>query len=195
MILHFVFVVREEDLDDRRGEFEYVQQMGRFFQVWIRARFSLDVEVRCDQMITHARSMLQRLDTHTLIDDHRSRGSGIFHFYLCHFRPTWTDCTCEGYHSENFGMVFWRRPKAQDDWLFLAEKNCTTVSHELAHELLRQAGYKRYGTDVHDIWTRHLFDGLEFEQYSKDFERTDAEPWFLAIDLSSLEYGRRVSTL
>lgn len=162
--------------------------MAKFFQKWILAKFSKRMEVRCDQMPTKPRSILQRLDTHTLLEDHRRRGVDTYHFYLCHFRPLWTDCTCEGYHSENFGMITWQRPPAQDDWLFLAEKNCTTVSHEMAHELLRQAGYKRHGIDVHDIWTKHLFGGLEFEQYDEDMERTKEKPRFLTLDLSSLKY-------
>ena len=186
MLLHFIFVVKEEELEARSGEFEYVKLMGRFFRSWVAEKFSLDADVRCDQMPTTPRSMLQRLDTHILLDDHRRRGPDTYHFYLCHFRPLWTDCTCEGYHAENFGMVFWRRPPEQDDWLFLAEKNCTTVSHELAHELLRQAGHKRHATDIHDVWTRHLFGGLEFEQYDRNNARTKSRPRFLAIDLSSI---------
>lgn len=182
-------MVKEEELDKRRGEFRYVERMALFFRSWIRDRFGRSVDVQCDEMVMRSRGMLQRVDTHTLITDHRQRGDDVFHFYLCHFRPMWTDCTCEGYHAENFGMASWQMPPDQDDWLFLAEKNCTVVSHELAHELLRQAGYKKYAADVHDIWTRHLFDGLEFEQYDKDFQRTSERPQFLAIDLSSLEYG------
>ena len=77
--------------------------------------------------------------THILfLRDHEQRGKDIYHFYLTHFKPFWTDCTCEGYHAENFGMVFWQPPKNQNDTLFLAEKNCTVVSHELLHELLRK---------------------------------------------------------
>ena len=71
-----------------------------------------------------------------LVRDHQQRGKDIYHFYLTHFRPLWTDCTCEGYHAENFGMVLWQSPKESNDTLFLAEKNCTTVSHELIHEML-----------------------------------------------------------
>ena len=49
--------------------------------------------------------------------------------------------------------------------VFLAEKNCTTVSHEIAHELLRQLNHKKFIDVVHDIWTKHLFSDLYFEQY------------------------------
>ncbi len=185
MILHFIFVIKDSDLDKREKEFEYVKQMAQFFKIWIKSNFGKDFEVQCDQMITKPRSILQKLDTSTLLKDHRTRGEDIYHFYLCHFRPIWTDCTCEGYHAENFGMVWWQQPKNQDDVLFLAEKNCTTVSHEIAHELLRQVRYKRFIPDVHDVWTKHFYSDLNFEQYGKDFEKTKEKPMFLTIDMSS----------
>ena len=136
-------------------------------------------------MITKPSSIFKKLDTYQLLRDHRERGEEIYHFYLTHFRPLWTDCTCEGYHAENFGMSLWDFPKNEDDTLFLAEKNCITVSHEIAHELLRQSRNKKYVELVHDVWTRHLFDNLPFEQYGKDFEKTTDKPHFLAIDTSS----------
>lgn len=185
MILHFIFVVKEEDREKRKQEFEYVKQMGNFYKVWIKENFGRDFEIQCDELITKPRSLLQKLDTPTLIKDHQQRGTQIFHFYLCHFKPFWTDCTCEGYHAENFGMALWLPPKNEDDILFLAEKNCTSVSHEISHELLRQVGNKKYIDLVHDVWTRHLFDDLPFEQYGKNFERTNSKPYFLTIDTSS----------
>ncbi|EPA05876.1 hypothetical protein BG20_I1458 [Candidatus Nitrosarchaeum limnium BG20] len=36
MILHFIFVVKEEDLEKRKPEFEYVKQMANFYKVWIK---------------------------------------------------------------------------------------------------------------------------------------------------------------
>ncbi len=39
-------------------------------------------------------------------------------------------------------MIFWQSPKESCDDLFLAEKNCTTVSHEIVHEMLRIKGQK-----------------------------------------------------
>ena len=52
MLLHFIFVVKEEDLQDRKKEFEYVKQMAKFFQKWIKETFSEDFDVQCDEMIT-----------------------------------------------------------------------------------------------------------------------------------------------
>jgi hypothetical protein len=186
MILHFIFVVKEEDREKRQFEFEYIQKMSQFYKVWIKEKFGKDYEIQCDELITKPRSILQRLDTHTLVRDHNQRGKDIYHFYLTHFRPFWTDCTCEGYHAENFGMVFWQPLKESNNTLFLAEKNCTTVSHELLHELLRISKNKKFIEEVHDIWTKHLFEQLEFEQYGEDFQKTDGKPMFLTMDTSQL---------
>ncbi len=194
MILHFIFVIKEEDREKRQFEFEYVQKMSQFYKVWIKEKFGKDYEIQCDEMITKPRSFFQRLDTHTLLRDHEQRGKDIYHFYLTHFRPFWTDCTCEGYHAENFGMVCWQQPKEPNDSLFLAEKNCTTVSHELLHELLRISKNKKFIQDVHDVWTKHLFEQLEFEQYGEDFQKTDGKPMFLAMDTSQLNLQNNLST-
>jgi len=186
MLLHFIFVIKETDLGKRQFEFEYIKKMAKFYQNWIKDEFSKDVEVKSDEMITKPRSIFQRLDTHTLLDDHRNRGEGIYHFYLSHFRPFWTDCTCEGYHAENFGMIWWQRPKNENDILFLAEKNCTAVSHEISHEMLRMDGKKNYMEAVHEIWTKHFFSDLPFKQYGDNFEKTNDKPSFLTIDTMQL---------
>ncbi len=185
MLLHFIFVIKENDLGKRDKEFEYIKLMSKFFKKWILKNFLKEFEVHSDIMITKPNSLFNRLDTYQLLKDHRDRGEEIYHFYLTHFRPLWTDCTCEGYHAENFGMSLWELPKNDDDTLFFAEKNCTTVSHEISHELLRQTGNKKYVELVHDVWTKHLFDSLPFEQYGKDFEKTSEKPYFLTIDPSS----------
>ena len=186
MILHFIFVIKEEDRDKRQFEFEYVKKMGEFYKRWIKEKFGKDYEIQCDELITKPRGILQRLDTHTLLRDHQQRGTDVYHFYLTHFKPWWTDCPCEGYHAENFGMVFWQRPKEPNDTLFLAEKNCTTVSHELLHELLRISRHKKFIQAVHDVWTKHLFEQLEFEQFGEDFQKTNDKPMFLTMDTSQL---------
>jgi len=193
MILHFIFVIKEEDREKRQFEFEYIQKMSQFYKVWIKEKFGKDYEIQCDELITKPRSIFHRLDTHTLLRDHDQRGNDIYHFYLTHFRPFWTDCTCEGYHAENFGMMFWQQLKELNDTLFLAEKNCTTVSHELLHELLRISKHKKFIEDVHDIWTKHLFEQLEFEQYGEDFKKTDGKPMFLTMDTSQLNLKNNLS--
>ena len=187
MLLHFIFVIKDKELGQRELEFEYVKKMAQFFKIWIKKKFSLDFDIQCDQMITKPRIILQRLDTHSLLKDHRERGEDVYHFYLCHFRPLWTDCTCEGYHAENFGMIKWVAPPNQDDMLFLAEKNCAVVSHEIAHELLRQSGYKRFIEDIHEVWGKHLFGDFPFEQYGEDFEITSKNPSFLTLDIGLID--------
>tara|TARA_Y100000780_G_scaffold159682_1_gene144809 strand:- start:1221 stop:1796 length:576 start_codon:yes stop_codon:yes gene_type:complete len=187
MLLHFIFVIKDKELGQRELEFEYIKRMAQFFKIWIKKKFSLDFDIQCDQMITKPRIILQRLDTHSLLKDHRERGEDVYHFYLCHFRPLWTDCTCEGYHAENFGMIKWVTPPNQDDMLFLAEKNCAVVSHEIAHELLRQSGYKRFMEDIHEVWGKHLFGDFPFEQYGEDFEITSKNPSFLTLDTGLID--------
>ena len=187
MLLHFIFVIKDKELGQRELEFEYIKRMAQFFKIWIKKKFSLDFDIQCDQMITKPRIILQRLDTHSLLKDHRERGEDVYHFYLCHFRPLWTDCTCEGYHAENFGMIKWVSPPNKDDMLFLAEKNCAVVSHEIAHELLRQSGYKRFIEDVHEVWGKHLFGDFPFEQYGEDFELTSKKPSFLTLDTELID--------
>ena len=187
MLLHFIFVIKDKELGQRELEFEYIKRMAQFFKIWIKKKFSLDFDIQCDQMITKPRIILQRLDTHSLLKDHRERGEDVYHFYLCHFRPLWTDCTCEGYHAENFGMIKWVAPPNQDDMLFLAEKNCAVVSHEIAHELLRQSGYKRFIEDVHEVWGKHLFGDFPFEQYGENFELTSKKPSFLTLDIGLID--------
>ncbi len=185
MLLYFIFVIQEEDYGRRNFEFNYIKDMARFYRSWLFNKFKIKCDVKCDTMLTRPQSILQRLDTHTLLSDHKLRGSGTFHFYLTHFRPLWTDCTCEGYHAPNFAMIYWQRPKEPNDTLFLAEKNCTVVSHELLHEVLRISGTKRYIQDVHDVWTRHFYDKLEFEQYDVHHNTTLEKPMFLTMDTSS----------
>ena len=187
MLLHFIFVIKDKELGQRELEFEYIKRMAQFFKIWIKKKFSLDFDIQCDQMITKPRIILQRLDTHSLLKDHRERGEDVYHFYLCHFRPLWTDCTCEGYHAENFGMIKWVTPPNQDVMLFLAEKNCAVVSHEIAHELLRQSGYKRFMEDIHEVWGKHLFGDFPFEQYGEDFEITSKNPSFLTLDIGLID--------
>lgn len=170
----------------RQEEFKYVTKMALFFGDWILEKFGIRFEINSDMMISSKRSILQRLDTHSLLRDHRQRGEDTYHFYLTHFRPLWTDCTCEGYYAENFGMVWWQRRPGPPDAAFMAINNCTTVSHELAHELLRQKGRPKYGPDVHDVWTKHFYSDLPFEGYDASHRRTNKSPMFLTIDTSDL---------
>ena len=186
MLLHFIFLVKEQELGERRWEFEYVTKMARFYKNWIERTFSQNVDIQADEMITKSGRRFGIIDIPTILEDHRSRGEDIFHFYLTYFRPLWTDCTCEGYFADNFGMIRWEKSPKKDDINFLMEKNCSKVSHELAHEFLRQSGYKNYKEIVHEIWDKHLFASLSYEYYDLNYKRTDKDPIFATIDTSSL---------
>lgn len=185
MLLHFIFLLLKDDLDSRSKEFDYIQLMASFYKKWLNDKFGLEVDVKSDEMIVPEQSILQRLDTSLLIQDHKSRGKDIFHFYLCNFSPMWTDCTCEGYYAENFAMMLWQKPK-NDELLETCKKNCTVVSHELTHEVLRQKKFKNQNDIVHDLWTRHLFKDLPFEQYGKNFEPNSNDTYFMTLDTTNL---------
>jgi hypothetical protein len=186
MLLHFIFLVKEEDLDQRKWEFEYIKKMAQFYKTWIEKVFSKKVEIQVDEMIVRTRGRFRIVDTPALLEDHESRGNDIFHFYLTYFRPIWTDCTCEGYFADNFGMVQWIKSPQRDDLKYLMETNCPKVSHELAHEFLRQAGFKNYKELIHDVWDKHIFASLPFEHYDADHKQTEKETLFATIDTSSL---------
>ncbi len=186
MLLHFIFLVKEEELHQRKWEFEYVEKMAKFYKIWIEKTFSKKVDVQADEMIVKSGRRFGLVDTPLLLEDHNSRGSDIFHFYLTYFRPIWTDCTCEGYFSDNFGMVQWSKSPQAGDLKFLMEKNCPKVSHEIAHELLRQNGYKNYKELVHEIWDKHLFASLPYEYYDENNKQTEKEALFATLDTSSL---------
>ena len=38
MLLHFIFVIKENDLGKRDKEFEYVTQMSQFYKEWIKKK-------------------------------------------------------------------------------------------------------------------------------------------------------------
>ncbi|MDE1765785.1 MAG: hypothetical protein KGI27_05835 [Thaumarchaeota archaeon] len=187
MLLHFIFLVKEEELESRKWEFQYVEKMADFYKTWIEKTFSIRVDVKSDEMIVRSGGMPRIMDTPVVLEDHVSRGENIFHFYLTYFRPMWTDCTCEGYFAENFGMIWWQKSPQKDDIDFLREKNCPTVSHELAHEFLRQSRYKNYKELVHEIWDKHLFASMPFEHYDASYKRTETNPLFATLDTSSLK--------
>ena len=185
VLVHFIFVVKQDEFEKRSWEFEYISQMAQFYKLWIEKTFSKQVDVQSDQMLVKSSRLFNRIDVNSLLEDHRKRGDDIYHFYLTYFRPLWTDCTCEGYYAENFGMVWWQQSPKKDDISFLAEKNCTKVSHELAHEFLRQTGNKKYVELVHDIWDKHIFASLPFEYYDKTFTKTNKPAFFSTLDTSS----------
>ena len=175
-----------DELDKRENEYSYARRMANFYSTWIRENFNEDAKTSCDRMAVDKRGLLNRIDTHTLLKDHNSRDPNTLHFYLANFRPTWTDCTCEGYYAENFGMSLWIKPKDGDDVDdFCALKNCPVVSHVLCHEMLRRSGYARHEQDVHEVWMRHYHGGLALRTYGEDHTETNDKPVFSAIDVKA----------
>jgi len=187
VLLHFILLEKEDELEERKWEFDYVSKMAQFYKKWIEDTFSQKVDVQSDEMIVRSGRRFGLLDVPTLLEDHESRGKDIFHFYLTFFRPLWTDCTCEGYYGDNFGMVWWQKSPKKDDTNFLMEVNCPKVSHELAHEFLRQKGYKNYKELVHEIWDKHIFAALPYDMYDNNFKKTQKNALFATIDSSSLK--------
>ena len=53
MILHFIFVVKEEDREKRQFEFEYIQKMSQFYKVWIKEKFGKDYERKPDRLLAY----------------------------------------------------------------------------------------------------------------------------------------------
>ena len=51
MLLHFIFVVKEEELEERKWEFEYVTKMAQFYKKWIDDTFSQKIDIQSDEMI------------------------------------------------------------------------------------------------------------------------------------------------
>jgi len=163
-----------------------VQKMAQFYKIWIEKTFSRTVEIQADEMIVKTSGRFRIVDTPTLLLDHESRGKDIFHFYLTYFRPIWTDCTCEGYFADNFGMVQWTKSPQRDDIAYLMQTNCPKVSHELTHEFLRQAGFKNYKEIVHEIWDKHIFGLIPYEHYDSNYSKTENNTLFATLDTSSL---------
>ena len=72
--IHFVFLIKDADMQARQAEFQYVQAMSSFFGRWIREEFGMRLDVMCDMMTTGRRSILQRPDIHTLVQDPSGAG-------------------------------------------------------------------------------------------------------------------------
>ncbi len=184
MLLHFIFLLKEKEKLQHQDDYAYIKEMSKFYKFWIQKNFLVDVEINCDVLIANKRNIIQRLDIPLLMKDHFTRDKNTYHFYLCYFKPIWTDCSCDGYHAENFGMTWWQYTKDNCYDPQLVQKNCAIVSHEISHELLRQQKNKKYIDIVHQIWSEHLFGELKFQQYDENFCVTENDSKFLTIDAS-----------
>ncbi|HLC10200.1 MAG TPA: hypothetical protein VJJ01_03710, partial [Nitrosopumilaceae archaeon] len=50
VLVHFIFVIKHDELEKRSWEFEYISRMAQFYKSWIEKTFSAKVDVKTDQM-------------------------------------------------------------------------------------------------------------------------------------------------
>ena len=188
-------MAKNEEWQQRQKEdWDYVYSMARFYHWWIKRYFHMDFTVDADILPVIPGKLFDRMSVNYLVRDHNQRGKTIHHFYLAYFRPFWTDCQTEGYSSENFGMIYWKRPDTISSDIqcakFFADTNCTKVSHVLSHELMRIKGKKRkeYFDNIHDLWNRHVYKDLSYNYYNERFIRvSQGSPYrFATLDISQL---------
>jgi len=193
--LFFIYVAKNEEWQQRqKDDWDYVYSMARFYHWWIKHYFHMDFTVDADILPVIPGKLFDRMSVNYLVRDHNQRGKTIHHFYLAYFRPFWTDCQTEGYSSENFGMIYWRRPDTISSDIqcakFFADTNCAKVSHVLSHELMRIKGKKRkeYFDMIHDLWNRHVYKDLSYNYYNERFIRvSQGSPYrFATLDISQL---------
>jgi hypothetical protein len=193
--LFFIYVSKNEDWVLRQKEdWGYVSIMARFFQKWIRGAFSLKINTNADILPVIPGRIFDRMSVSYLARDHSTRGKSIYHFYLSYFKPFWTDCQTEGYSSDNFGMVYWDRPKNSlsnsERIKFFADKNCTKISHLISHEIMRMMGKPRrtYFEAIHDLWQKHTEGDLPFLLFNERFESVaiGERYHFATVDLSKI---------
>ena len=193
--LFFIYIAKNEEWQRRKEEdWDYVYSMSRFYHWWIKRYFRIDFSVDADILPVVPGKLFDRMSLDYLLRDHIQRGKGIYHFYLAYFSPFWTDCHTEGYSTENFGMVHWKRPATNtsdnERAKFFADNNCTKISHLIAHEAMRMKGKSRkeYLDVIHDLWERHIENGLDYNYYNDRFLRVSQNsPYrFATLDISQL---------
>jgi hypothetical protein len=189
-------VAKNEQWKERyEKDWDYVSSMSRFFKWWIKRQFGEDVSVDADILPVIPGKLFDRMSLAYLLRDHNQRGSSTFHFYLAYFKPMWSDCKLDTYHSDNFGLATWRRPKtfsSLDDVnaRYFADNNCAKISHLISHEFLRRQKKKRkiYFDAVHNLWSSHVNDSIPFLYYDRQFHKVtkNSEYRYITIDLAKL---------
>jgi hypothetical protein len=193
--LFFIYVSKNEDWQQRQKEdWDYVSSMSRFYHWWVKRHFNVNFTVDADILPVITGKLFDRMSLDYLVRDHNRRGKTIYHFYLAYFKPIWTDCQTEGYSSENFGMIQWKRPESFISYdhsnKFFADTNCARVSHILSHEIIRMKGKKRkeYFEAVHRLWDRHIYENVPYIYYNERFTRTSKNSFyrFVTLDVDQL---------
>lgn len=168
--------------------------MSRFFQHWMKKSFNLKIPVYADILPVIPGKIFDRMSVSYLARDHSSRGKSIYHFYLAYIKPFWTDCQTEGYSSDNFGMIFWERPKETSSSIerikFFAETNCVKISHLLSHEIMRMMGKSRkvYFDAVHELCEKHRGGMLPCLYFNDRFDLVSNNEFyhFSTIDIKKM---------
>lgn len=175
--LFFIYVAKNEEWQRLQSEdWEYVSSMARFFKWWAKRFFEFQMPVEADILPVVAGKLFDRMSLAYLLRDHEERGKGTYHLYLAYFRPFFTDCNTEGYSTDNFGMIQWKRPEESSEakrFAYFARENCPKVSHVLVHEVLRMKGSSKkvYFSKVHRLWEQHV-KGRPFLYFDSQFKRT-----------------------
>jgi hypothetical protein len=192
--IFFIYVAKNSEWQQRqREDWAYVSAMSSFFYWWIRQELDVNVDVKADILPVIPGKLFDRMSIDYLVRDHNERDKSTYHFYLAYFKPFWTDCPIEGFSTDNFGMMHWKRPQdvtESDRVRFFADENCAKVSHLLCHEILRMKGKKKkdYFTAVHDLWDEHMYKDLPFIYYNDRYRRVSqgGNYRFVTIDASKL---------
>ena len=193
--LFFIYVAKNDEWQQRQKEdWNYVSSMTRFYHWWIKHNFNIDFSVETDILPVIPGRFFDRMSLGYLTRDHNERGKTIYHFYLAYFKPVWTDCQTEGYSTDNFCMVQWKRPNSSvsdsERARFFADNNCANISHLLSHEIIRMRGKKRkeYFDAIHDLWDQHIYNGLPLVYYNERFIKVskNASYRFVTLDTNKL---------
>ncbi len=195
--LFFIYVAKEQNWRQRQSEdWDYVSSLSRFYHWWIKRYFDMDFTVEADILPVVPGRLFDRMSISYLQRDHKERGKSVYHFYLAYFKPLWTDCPTEAYSSENFGMVQWRRHDVSEvseneHNKFLADANCSNISHVLSHEVLRMKGRKRneYFDSVHHLMDRHIYEDLPYVYFDNQFKIVSKNsPYrFVTLDKAAIQ--------
>ena len=194
--LFLIYVSKNDEWVLRKEEdWDYISQMSRFLQHWMKKTFNLKMPVSADILPVIPGKLFDRMSVSYLARDHSSRGKSVYHFYLAYFKPFWTDCQTEGYSSDNFGMIYWERPKGLSSTnvgriKFFAETNCVKISHLLSHEIMRMMGKSRkiYFDGVHELCEKHRRGKLPFLYFNDRFDLvSNTESYhFCTIDIKKM---------
>lgn len=190
--LFFIYVAKNNEWQQRQKEdWNYVSSMTRFYHWWIKHNFNIDFTVEADILPVIPSRFFDRMSVGYLARDHNQRGKTIYHFYLAYIKPLWTDCQTEGYSTDNFCMVLWKRPtnsiSDNERVRFFADTNCANISHLLCHEIIRMKGKKRkeYFDAIHDLWDQHIYKGLPLVYYNERFTKVSKNTSYRFVTLDT----------